>query len=219
MNQKKLEILAQTASYVRSRLQGEGTGHDWFHVERVRKTAAAIAQKEKADAFIVELAALLHDIADFKFHGGDETIGPRMSRDWLGKLDVPEDVISHVCEIVKDISYKGAGTPTPMRTLEGKTVQDADRLDALGAVGIARTFAYGGAKNREIYNPDIPPENHETFEQYKNSTGHTINHFYEKLLLLKDLMNTATGKKIAAQRHTFMEQFLHRFFKEWNGEE
>lgn len=214
-------IISRTREYVRDELSGEGTGHDWWHVDRVTRTALYIAGKEPGviDLFVVELAALLHDIGDFKFHGGDETVGPRMAREWLEKTGVKEPEVSHVCAIVKDISFKGAGhalSGSLMTTLEGKVVQDADRLDALGAVGIARTFAYGGSKGREIYNPNIKPEEHKNFDEYKNKTGPTINHFYEKLLLLKQLMNTETGKELAEKRHQFMEDFLKEFFQEWN---
>jgi uncharacterized protein len=169
--------------------------------------------------FVVELAALLHDIADWKFNDGDINEGPLQSRVWLQSLGVDQGVISHVCEIIGGISYKGAGVTTTMRTIEGKVVQDADRLDAIGAIGIARTFAYGGHINHEIYNPEKKPELHNTFEEYRNGTGSVINHFYEKLLLLKDLMNTETAKRIAIGRHSFMEKFLDRFFGEWDGKE
>lgn len=176
-----------------------------------------IARGERADEFVVELAALLHDIADWKFHGGDENAGPDKARRWLESQHVDEPTIERVCQIIKTVSYKGAGVSTPMKTSEGMIVQDADRLDALGAIGIARTFAYGGHKGRAIYDPNEPPQMHETFEQYKNSQGHTINHFYEKLLLLKDRLNTQTAKKIAAARHKYMEDFLSQFFAEWEG--
>ncbi len=211
-------VITKTREYVHLQLSGEGSGHDWWHIYRVVKLALHIAKKENADQFIVELAALLHDIGDFKFFDGDETVAPRMVRQWVTDLSVPEDTVAHVCAIVRDISFKGAGTiqTRRMETLEGQVVQDADRLDAIGAVGIARTFAYGGFKKREIYNPDIPAEWHENFAAYKKSTGPTINHFYEKLLLLKDLMNTETAKKLAEERHRFMEQYLVQFFKEWN---
>lgn len=212
-------ILKKTEDYVRNKMESESSGHDWWHVYRVWKTAIHIGKEEKADLFIVELAALLHDIADHKFHGGDLTVGPRVAGEWLEGLGVDKQVIANVCEIIKDISFKGAGVETPMRTPEGTVVQDADRLDAIGAIGIARAFAYGGYKGLEIYNPDIKPAEHETFEQYKNNKGPSINHFYEKLLLLKDLMNTKTAKKMAEERHQFMEQYLDRFFKEWEGEE
>jgi len=212
------DIIDKTAEYVRREMEGEGSGHDWWHVYRVWQTAMTIAKHETVDLFVVSLAALLHDIGDHKFHDGDETVGPRMTTEWLETMNVDPDIIDHVRQIVMDISFKGVGESNrcTMKTLEGKVVQDADRLDAIGAVGIARTFAYGGAKNREIYNPNIPPEKHDTFEQYKNSKGPTINHFYEKLLLLKHLMNTETGKQIARDRHEFMETFLKQFFLEWN---
>lgn len=215
----KEEIIKRTADYVKSRLDGEGSGHDWWHIYRVWKNALHIGKKECADLFVVQLAALLHDIADWKFHEGDDSIGPKLAGEWLEKLDVDENIISNVCEIIKGISFKGAGVKSKIKTKEGMVVQDADRLDAIGAIGIARAFAYGGHKGREIYNPNIKPEKHETFEQYKNNKGTTINHFYEKLLLLKDLMNTPSARKIAEERHSFMEQYLDRFFKEWEGKD
>ena len=213
----KEEVIKRTADYIKSRLSGEGSGHDWWHVYRVWKTAIEIGKKEGSDLFVVQLAALLHDIADWKFHSGDDSIGPKLAREWLEKLDVDENIISHVCEIIKEVSFKGAGVKSKIKTKEGMVVQDADRLDALGSIGIARAFAYGGHKGREIYNPNIKPEKHESFEQYKNNKGTTINHFYEKLLLLKDLMNTPSARKIAEERHGFMEQYLDKFFKEWEG--
>ncbi len=209
------KIIRQTAKFVQNKLQGESSGHDWWHVYRVWKNSIHISRRENTDQFVIQLAALLHDIADWKFHGGNENIGPEVAREWLEKLNVEEDIISQVVEIVKDISFKGAGVKTPMKTIEGMVVQDADRLDAMGAIGIGRTFAYGGYKGCEMYNPSIKPVMHESFEQYKNSKGPTVNHFYEKLLLLKDLMNTETAKEIAEDRHKFMEQFLDQFFKEW----
>jgi len=210
-------IVTQTAEFVKAKLSGEGSGHDWFHVERVWKNALHICREEQADTFVVGLAALLHDIADWKFSGGDEHAGPHKARRWLESLSVNSQVIDHVCEIVADVSFKGAGVLTMMKSIEGKIVQDADRLDAIGAIGIARAFAYGGHKGSELYNPNVKPEHHESFEQYKRSRGNTINHFYEKLLLLKDLMNTQTAKRIAEERHTFMNEFLARFYKEWEG--
>jgi len=215
----KQQIINQTAEYIKAKLAGEGSGHDWWHVYRVWKNAIHIGKREQADLFVVELAALLHDIADWKFHDGNEEIGPQLSRTWLESLAVEEQVISHVCQIIQNISFKGAGVATRMKTTEGMVVQDADRLDALGAIGIARTFAYGGSKGREMYNPDLKPEQHNSFEQYKNSRGTSINHFYEKLLLLKELMNTDTAKAIAGKRHEVMEQFLQQFFQEWEGKD
>ncbi|WP_103665460.1 HD domain-containing protein [Gracilimonas amylolytica] len=215
MNKNK--ILVKTEAYVRQKLEGEGSGHDWWHIHRVRNVALQIGKQEKADLFVVELAALLHDIADHKFHGGNEDIGPATARKWLEELEVPEPIIKHVTNIIRDVSFKGAEVDTPMKTVEGKVVQDADRLDALGAIGIARAFAYGGYKERELYNPDIKPESHRSFEDYKKSTGPTINHFYEKLFLLKDRMNTESGRKIADERHKYMEDFVARFLREWEG--
>lgn len=211
------EIIVHTEEYVRQKLEGEGTGHDWWHIHRVRNTALKLAKNEDADLFIVELAALLHDISDHKFHGGDENIGPATARNWLESLKVEEPVIEHVCEIIRDVSFKGAEVETPMETIEGKVVQDADRLDALGAIGIARAFAYGGYKGRELHNPNIKPESHDTFDSYKKSTGPTINHFYEKLFLLKDRMNTDSGKQEAEKRHQFMKEYINQFLSEWGG--
>lgn len=210
-------IIRETEEYVRKTLSGEGSGHDWWHVYRVWKNAVFIGKKEQADLFVIQLAALLHDIADWKFNDGDEHAGPRAARAWLEKLQVNESVILHVCQIIGDLSFKGAGVKTPMKTIEGKVVQDADRLDAIGAIGIARAFAYGGHKNREIHDPGVKPEMHATFEAYKKAEGTTINHFHEKLLLLKDLMNTGTAREIASERHLFMEQYLGRFYDEWEG--
>ncbi len=211
------DILKRTECYVRKELEGEGTGHDWWHIHRVRNTALSIAKEEKADLFIVELPALLHDIADHKFNNGDETIGPKVAQRWLESLNLDETSIIHVKDIIANVSFKGANVKTPMQTLEGKIVQDADRLDALGAIGIARAFAYGGYKKRELYNPERAPTLHDTFDAYKKDDGPTINHFYEKLFLLKDRMNTSTGRKIAEHRHQFMKDYLNRFYSEWDG--
>jgi len=215
----KEQIIQQTAEYIKTRQSGEGSGHDWWHVYRVWKNAVHIAAFEQADLFVVELAALLHDIADWKFHDGNEDIGPQLAREWLEGLDVDQDVTGHVSRIIQDISFKGAGVTTNMKTIEGMIVQDADRLDAMGAIGISRAFAYGGSKGRELYNPDLVPEQHDSFEQYKNSRGTSINHFYEKLLLLKGLMNTGTAREIAGKRHKVMEGFLEEFFAEWEGKD
>lgn len=211
------EVINSTEQFVKDKLEGEGTGHDWWHIHRVRNTALQIAKEEQANPFVVELAALLHDIADHKFHGGDEEIGSTTAREWLSNLNADESVINHVCEITRDVSFKGAEVETPMKTIEGKVVQDADRLDAIGAIGIARAFAYGGHKGRELHNPDIKPESHDSFDSYKKSTGPTINHFYEKLFLLKDRMNTTSGRKLAEERHKFMKDFVNRFLGEWDG--
>jgi uncharacterized protein len=211
------DIITRTADHVRQLLSAEGS-HDWFHTERVRNTALLIAREEPADPFIVELAALLHDVADWKFAGGDQEAGPRAARAWLMSLGVASETVDHVCDIIAGLSFKGAGVETPMPTLEGRCVQDADRLDALGAIGIARAFAYGGHKGRALYDPNVPPEPHASFEAYKKNTGPTINHFYEKLLLLKDRMSTATSQRLAADRHAYLERFLEQFFAEWNGQ-
>jgi len=210
-------IVVQTADFMKSELTGEGSGHDWWHVYRVWKNAIQIAKHEEVDLFVVELAALLHDIADWKFNDGNEDIGPQLAREWLESLNVDETEIANVCQIIQDISFKGSGVVTNMKTPEGKIVQDADRLDAMGAIGIGRAFAYGGSKGREMYNPDLKPEKHNSFEQYKKSQGSSINHFYEKLLLLKELMNTDTAKKIAEKRHAVMLNYLNDFFQEWEG--
>lgn len=217
MNESKDQIIQLTAEHIRARLTGEGSGHDWWHVYRVWKTAIHIGTHERVDMFVVELAALLHDIADWKFHNGDEAIGPQLAREWLEGLSVDESVVAHVCTIISEVSFKGAGVATRMQTAEGMVVQDADRLDAMGAIGIARTFAYGGSKDREMYNPECKPQQHDSFEQYKGSTGSTINHFYEKLLLLKELMNTQTARQLAEGRHRVMEDYLESFFMEWEG--
>jgi uncharacterized protein len=211
-------VIEKTCSYVKSMLQNDCTGHDWWHIYRVWQIAIHIAEQEGADQFVVQLAALLHDIADWKFNGGDYDLGPKVARDWLESLQVNPSTISHVCDIIKDVSFKGAGVSVKMETIEGQVVQDADRLDALGAIGIARTFAYGGAKGKPMHDPVLRPQFHNSFEEYKTAKGSTINHFYEKLLLLKNLMNTPTGIQLAQKRHAFMEQYLKQFFSEWNME-
>lgn len=213
----RAEVLARTEAHVREAMSGEGTGHDWWHVHRVRQTALRLAADEGADPYVVELAALLHDIADHKFHGGDETAGPRAARAWLAPLGVDEATIGHVCAIIAGLSFKGAGVDTTMTTPEGRVVQDADRLDAIGAVGVARAFAYGGSRGRPLHDPGHAPERHDSFAAYKASGGPTINHFHEKLLLLRDRMNTPSARRIADGRHRFMEAFLDRFHAEWEG--
>ncbi len=210
--------IEQTVSFVKQQLQNAEGGHDWWHIERVWKLAKTIALQEKVNLQVVELAVLLHDIADSKFNNGDENIGPKIAATFLKQLEVDEVTANHVINIIKNISYKGGKTQRTFSSKELDVVQDADRLDAIGAIGIARTFNYGGFKNREIYNPTIPPNLDMTKEEYKNSVAPSINHFYEKLLLLKDLMNTETGKAIAKQRHNFMQNYLEQFYKEWNGE-
>ena len=210
------DIIARTANHVQSVLSGDGTGHDWWHVYRVWKMAQRIGQIEKADLLVVELAALLHDIADWKLHDGDSLLGPKVVKEWLDLLDLAPDITEHVCQIIANISFKGAGVEQPTLSLEGQVVQDADRLDAMGAIGIARAFAYGGAKGRPLYDPTVTPTEHRTAEAYLKG-GTTINHFYEKLLLLKERMNTATGRAVAEERHRFMEDYLRRFYEEWEG--
>lgn len=212
------EIIDTTVSFVKKALSNTESGHNWFHIERVWRNAKLIAASEKVNLLIVELSALLHDIADSKFHDGDETIGPETARKFLAELAVEKDISEHVVNIIANISFKGGNHDQHFKSLELSVVQDADRLDAIGAIGIARAFHYGGFKNREIYDPSISPKLDMTKEEYKFSNAPTINHFYEKLLLLKDRMNTATGKKLAEQRHTFMENYLQQFYKEWNGE-
>jgi len=212
---KKL-IIRKTKKFIRKTLKGETTGHDWWHTYRVWKIAKEIAKKESANSFIVELAALLHDIADWKFYDGDETIGIKRAKEWLKKIRLDEKTISYVCGIIKEMPFQGAGVKTKMQTKEGMIVQDADRLDAIGAIGIARTFATGGKFGCLIYDPRIKPKFHKTFEEYKFTKPTSINHFYEKLLLLKDRLNTKTAKKMAIKRHLFLKQFLKEFFNEWN---
>lgn len=218
MNKKN--IINQTVQFVKSTLQDTESGHDWFHTERVWKNAKLIAKNENVDLFIIELGALLHDIADAKFYEGDETIGPKKARKFLENIRVDDSKIKHIENIITHISFKNSLDSDKKKFIskELEVIQDADRLDAIGAIGIARTFNYGGFKNREIYNPNIKSNINQSKENYKKSTTPTLNHFYEKLLLLKDKMNTETGKQIAIKRHTFMEQYLKQFYKEWNGE-
>jgi uncharacterized protein len=211
-------IIEKSVDFVKEGLAGAEGGHNWWHVYRVWHTARYIVKHESADQFIVELGALFHDIADSKFHDGDERVGPEKTRVFLQSLNLDEAVIEHVIRIIEHISFKGGNEPGKFRSAELDIVQDADRLDAMGAIGIARTFNYGGHKNREIYNPGIAPELNMTRKEYKRSTAPTINHFYEKLLLLKDRMNTQTGKELAIERHAFMEEYLAEFFREWNME-
>ncbi len=211
-------IIQKTIAFVKNELAHAEGGHDWFHIERVWKLAKRIGSEEKVDLFVVELGALLHDIADSKFNNGDEEIGPQKARLFLSSLRVDESVITHVENIISNISFKGGNEAQKFHSPELDVIQDADRLDALGAIGIARTFNYGGFKNRAIYDPDIKPNLNLSKEEYKNSDAPTLNHFYEKLLLLKDRMNTTTGKRMAVHRHQFMEQYLEEFYKEWNGQ-
>ena len=210
-------LIDKTILFVKETLaQAEG-GHDWFHIERVYKNALLIAASENCDLEIVQLSALLHDIADSKFHDGDETIGPKTARTFLESENVVQTTIDHVIAIIENISFKGGKVARKFSSIELDIVQDADRLDAIGAIGIARTFNYGGFKNRALYNPEIAPNLSMTKEEYKKNEAPTINHFYEKLLLLKDKMNTETGKQIAQERHRYMEDFLEQFYAEWEG--
>jgi len=210
--------IQKTIEFVKKELQNAEAGHDWWHIERVYKSAKAIAIEEKVDLEIVEFAALLHDIADAKFNDGDEEIGPQKAGEFLKSITVEENKIIHVQQIIRNMSFKSSLGKISFTSPEMLVVQDADRLDAIGAIGIARAFTYGGFKNRELYNPAINPVINQSKEAYKNTTAPTINHFYEKLLLLKNKMNTLTGKRIALQRHEFMEQYLTQFYAEWEGQ-
>ncbi|MFH1404848.1 MAG: HD domain-containing protein [Patescibacteria group bacterium] len=212
------EVISKVTEIVKKELGLEGSGHDWWHIFRVHNLAKSIACSEECNHFIVELAALLHDIADWKMNDGNEEIGPSKARQILIDLEVDEELADLVYNIIKDISFKGAENTNP-KTIEAQIVQDADRLDAIGAVGIARTFAYGGFKHRLIHNPEINPQLNMNRDQYLKNEGSTINHFYEKLLLLKDLMNTETGRRSAESRHLYMENYLNQFYSEWNGED
>lgn len=213
-----MALIDNTILFVKQQLQNAESGHDWFHIERVYKNALLIAQDEACDLTIVKLSALLHDIADSKFHNGDEQLGPKTARTFLESQGASEETISHVIAIIENISFKGGNFEKEFHSKELDIVQDADRLDALGAIGIARAFNYGGFKNRTIYNPTVQPNLNMSKEEYKNSNGTTLNHFYEKLLLLKDKMNTETGKQIAEKRHAYMQNFLSQFYAEWEGE-
>lgn len=212
------DLISKTITFVKQQLAGAEGGHDWFHIERVYKNALLIAQSETCDEMVVKLGALLHDIADSKFHDGDESVGPKTARKFLELQNVAEEMIAHVINIIENISFKGGNFEKKFHSIELEIVQDADRLDAIGAIGIARTFNYGGFKNRALYDPEIVPNLKMSKEEYKSNVSPTLNHFYEKLLLLADKMNTETGKKIALERHRYMEGFLSQFFAEWHGE-
>ena len=215
-----LSLVRATADFIAAKFADEGSGHDWAHIRRVWLSGRALAAATPAaDLLVVELAALLHDVADWKFHGGDHEAGPRAARQWLAAQATPEALIAHVELIIREISFKGLGVPTPMSTLEGQLVQDADRLDAIGAIGVARAFAYGGHKERPLHDPRVPPVAHDSFESYQQSTAPTINHFYEKLLHLKDRLNTPAARQVAEGRQAFMEAFLAQFLREWEGED
>jgi uncharacterized protein len=211
------QIIAKTVNYVKELLHADSSGHDWWHIERVWKMSVRLSEGQDVDLFVVELAALLHDIDDWKFNEENSKTLSRATK-WMHDLHLDSSIIEHVTQIIKGMSFKGAHVETAMMTLEGKIVQDADRLDAIGAIGIARTFAYGGHKGRAMYDPDMPPIQHDSFESYKSSKGSAINHFYEKLFLLKDRMNTDMARKIATQRDQFMQNFVQQFMLEWNGE-
>ncbi len=213
----KEQILREARSYIRQRLEGEGSGHDWWHIYRVRASALEIGQEEHADPYIVELGALMHDVADWKFHAGDTTVGPYVAREKLTAWGADEATIVSIADIIETISFKGAGVVTQMKTIEGKVVQDADRLDALGAIGIARCFAYGGHANRPIYDPNVHPVAHKDFAAYQASQGTSLNHFYEKLFLLAGRMNTKAGRKRAEARTEFMRTYVTQFMVEWDG--
>lgn len=209
-------IVRNAAVFVKNTLQGAEAGHDWYHVERVWKISRQIQEEEGGNLLIIELAALLHDIADSKFHNGDEELALEISRNFLQYQNVPDNVIAQVLFIIKNISFKNKDEYRDEPSLEIKIVQDADRLDAIGAIGVARAFNFGGYKNNLMYLPEVPPRFGMTKEEYKKYEGTTINHFYEKLLVLKDLMNTAAARKMAERRHNFMLQFLEEFYREWN---
>ena len=214
------ECIELTIEFVKRELEGVEAGHDWFHIERVYGIAMHLAKTEQVNTFVVALASLLHDIADSKFHDGNEALGPHIAAEFLQSLGVDPVVINQVTDIIKGISFKNtfSGNKAGQQSIELQVVQDADRLDAMGAIGIARAFNYGGYKNRPLYDPAIEPNLKMTKEQYKHSENPTINHFYEKLLLLKDQMNTETGKTMALARHNYMVGFLERFYKEWSGD-
>lgn len=212
------DIINKTILFVKEKLSNSEGGHDWFHIQRVYRNALLIAQGEQCNELVVKLSALLHDIADSKFHNGDESIGPKTAREFLEGQGLAQDIIDHIVQIIENISFKGGNHQKTFSSIELEIVQDADRLDAIGAIGIARAFNYGGYKNRAMYDPNIAPRLQMTKEEYKNSQAPTINHFYEKLLLLKDKMNTQSGKQIAQQRHDFMLDFLAQFYAEWDGQ-
>jgi uncharacterized protein len=211
------EVINNTVAYVKKTLENSEKGHDWWHIYRVWKISKLLAKTEKADLFIVQLSALLHDIADWKFNNGDEALGPKMASEFLTKEGLSKEIIDKVVYIIRNISYKGSAHKSNSNLIELNIVQDADRLDAMGAIGIARCFNYGGFSNREIYNPNIPPVLNMNKDQYKTNIGTSLNHFYEKLLLLKTLMNTKTGRSLAKERHAFMLKYLKQFYREWEG--
>ena len=214
-----LQVIEQTEKMIREKFENEGTGHDWFHIDRVRRMALLIALEEGADTQLVELAALVHDIDDWKFNDGDADKGPVAARKWITSIGGSEGLAQTIGDIISETTFKGAGVETNTTSIESACVQDADRLDAIGAIGVARAFAYGGSKSRLLWNPDEEPEDHASFEEYKKNTSSTLGHFYEKLLLLKDRMQTTAGKQLAEKRHAYLEGFVEQFKKEWWGEE
>lgn len=217
LHSEDIALIGKTSGFVKETLSDSEGGHDWFHTLRVYKNALHIAKGEEADVVIVALGALLHDIADSKFYDGDETVGPKIAREFLEQQNTSNSRIQAVVKIIENVSYRGGNKKSDYNAIELQIVQDADRLDAIGAIGIARTFNYGGFKNRKLYDPAIDPKLEMTADEYKKSDAPTINHFYEKLLLLKDGMHTQTAKEIAAKRHTFMQDFLDQFYAEWEG--
>lgn len=219
LDEKTQSYITHTAKFVKRSLQDAESGHDWWHIQRVWNITKTLLRHEDADPLVCELAALLHDIADSKFHDGDESIGPSVAGKFLESLGVDPVAIEHVKAIILNMSFKASLGTVKFHSKELAVVQDADRLDAIGAIGIARAFNYGGYKNREIYNPEIKPVPTQSKEAYKNSAAPTINHFYEKLLLLKDKMNTSYGLRMAERRHQFLEVFLEQFYADWNGED
>ncbi|MGI4874515.1 MAG: HD domain-containing protein [Janthinobacterium lividum] len=213
-------VIAATAAFIEEKFAAEGSGHDWPHIRRVWQVARALAAHTPGlDLEVVELAALLHDIADWKFHGGDYEAGPRAARAWLLSQQVPEATIDRVAQVIREVSFKGLGVETPVTSPEAAVVQDADRLDAIGAIGVGRAFAYGGHKGRPLHDPAVPPVAHADFEQYKQSTAPTLNHFYEKLLHLKGRLHTPAAQALAQERHQFMEAFVAQFLREWESED
>ena len=213
----KQQIIDKTQAHIKQKFSGEGTGHDWWHIYRVWQMAKYIGEQEGGDLFIIQLGALLHDIADFKFNDGDDSLGSIKVSEWLNSAGADQATIEQVGHIVDNVSFKGAGVKSKMESLEGKVVQDADRLDSIGAIGIARAFAFGGSKQRPLHEPGIESAHHTTFEEDKKGSASTLNHFYEKLLHVKNLMNTKTGNKLAEQRHKYLEGYLARFLGEWEG--
>ena len=210
------EIVSQIKSIIKKQFENESTGHDWFHIERVYNMAAFLQKTEGGDLEIIELAALLHDVSDHKFNGGSATLGGDIAFEMLINLKYSPVKAEKVREIISQVSFKGANVEHLTSSIEAKIVQDADRLDAIGAIGIARAFAYGGNKERPLFDPSIPPVLHDSFDAYKNSKSHTINHFHEKLLLLRSKLNTSTATNIGNERHEFLELFLKNFMNEWN---